>query len=192
MSNPNNNASTVDPFAALKAQLDAAPEGFVTQSDDVVGYWNPEEAPIRCIPRTAKIFDGNIEKSKPSILLIVQLTAPCIVNLKKEEGESEGEKVIAKVGDMVGIWGKPGMRAIRDLGGVEVWIRLSGEKDTGKPNPMKLFDVKASAKGSRIVVTDDSRKESKGVKTWMDGASMPKGGADDGHDANEDWVPPGL
>jgi hypothetical protein len=187
MSNSTNN--TADQFAALKAQLDAAPEGFITQSDDVVGYWNPEEAPIRCIPRTAKLFDGNIEKSKPSILLIVQLTAPCVVNLKKEEGEVEGEKFIAKIGDMVGIWGKPGMRAIRDLCGVEVWMRMSGEKDTGKPNPMKLFDVKAQGKGTRIVISDDTRKESKGVKTWMDGASMPKSGADDAGDANEDHIP---
>jgi len=190
MSNSRNDAST-DPFAALKAKMDA-PEGFVTQSDDVVGYWNPEECPIQCIPRAAKIFDGNIEKSKPSVLLIVELTAPCIIVTKKAEGETEGERFVGKPGDMVGIWGKPGMRAIRDLGGVECWVKYTGEKDTGKPNPMKLFDVKSKSKGRRIEISDDSRKESKGVKTFLDTPSMPKGDADDGHDADENWIPPGL
>jgi hypothetical protein len=160
-------------FDKIRAKLNAAPEGFNTQSDDVVGYWDSDVCPILCIPRTAKVFDGNIDAEKPSILLIVELAADCPVRLKKEEGVEEGETIVAKKGDMVGIWGKPGMRAIRDLGGVEVWMRQAGEKDTGKPNPMKLFDVKAKGKGSRIVITEDSRKESKGVRTFLDAAAMP-------------------
>ncbi len=164
-----------DPFSSVKAALEEKPDGFIIQSDDVVGYWDPEECPIRCIPRTAKVFDGNIERTKPSVLILAELTMPCVLNLKKEVGESEAEKIIGKKGDMVGIWGKPGMRAIRNLCGVEVKITATGEKDTGKPNPMKLFSVESATRGTQLLISDDSRDKSRAVKTFLEGRAVSAG-----------------
>jgi len=166
-SSTSSDSTPVDEFADLKRMLDQAPADFAIQSDDVVGYSAFEKAPIRCIPRSVKMFDSNMDKSKPSILIFCQLTAQCVVSLKKEDGASEGQLMIANKGDMVGVWGKPGMRSIRNLCGVEVWIKHTGEKDTGKPLPMKTFDVKAAGRGTRLPV-EDNRKDSKNARTFMD------------------------
>lgn len=160
-------STPVDGFSDLKKFLDQAPSEFTIQSDDVVGYWAFEQAPIRCIPRSVKLFDSNMDRAKPSVLIFCQLTAPCVISLKKEDGATEGQLIIANKGDMVGVWGKPGMRAIRNLCGVEVWIKHTGEKDTGKALPMKTFDVKSASRGTRLPV-EDNRKDSKHAKTFMD------------------------
>jgi hypothetical protein len=151
-----------DQFARLSKTI-VAPEGFEKRSDDLVGFWDYELTPIRCIPRAAKLMDNHVEKDKPSILLIVELTAPCGAVPGKKEDE-EGEPFVAPEGSLVGIWYKPGMRKIRDLGGVEVFMKFDGEKDTGKPSPMKVFEVQSAKLGTRIPVTDDIRDKSRPIR----------------------------
>lgn len=175
MAKRNNETSTSetnngnDDFAALKKLLDQKQDGFITQSDDIVGYWNPELCPILCIPRSAKLFDNNIDSKKASVLIIVELAERCIVEGKKDEG---AEKFIANKGDMVGVWGKPGMKPIRDNCGVVTKITLVGEKETGKPNPMKVFKVESRSKGARVPVIEDTRDESRDCNTIFTGASL--------------------
>ena len=110
-----------DEFAALRAKLEGTHrDGATTQNEDVDGYWDPEQCPIFCIPRTAKIFDSKIEPRNPSILAIVELTEDCIIYTKKEEGEEEPTYTIAKKGAMVGVWVSAGMKLIRNYGGMEI------------------------------------------------------------------------
>lgn len=146
-------------FERLTATLNA-PDDFNLKGGDLVGFWDSELSPIQCMPLSVKLFDGQIEADKPSILLTVQLTKPCAVRPPSEEG---GEPFAAPPGSLVGVWYKPGMKSIRDLCGVEVWMKLVGEKDTGKPNPMKVYDITWKTNGSRIPITDDLRDKSKPI-----------------------------
>jgi len=144
-----------------------APEDMRPQSDSVEGYWEDEKSAILCIPRFARVFDGNIVKERPSLLIVVELTAPTTVSLKIE-GEDEYDVFTAEKGRMVGVWGKPGMRAIKDLCGVEVWMKRSGVKNTGKGNPMITYDIRAKQLGTRIPITEDTRDYSEGVPTFLE------------------------
>jgi hypothetical protein len=148
-----------DQFERLRKAL-SAPETFEKRGGDLVGFWDPDFTPIHCIPRSVKLFDGNIEPDKPSILLTVELVKAAGVRPPKDAEGGEAP-FAAPPGSLVGVWYKPGMRAIRDLCGVPVWMTQEGEKDTGKPNPMKLFDVRSDKTGTRIPVTEDTREESK-------------------------------
>jgi len=161
-SNPSNEAlspEAAEQFARLTATLNA-PEDFTLKGGDLVGFWDSDLTPIQCIPRSVKLFDGQIEPEKPSILLTVELTKPCAVRPPAQEG---GAPFAAPPGSLVGVWYKPGMKSIRDLCGVEVWMKQEGEKDTGKPNPMKLYDITWKVNGVRIPVTDDLRDKSKPI-----------------------------
>lgn len=134
----------------------ALPAGYVDQSDDLVGFWDPELHPtVHFIPQEAKVFDSQIEKTKSSVLVIGTLVDGQKLALAKNEGE-----VIGKPGDRVGIWAKPGMKALKDNKGVRTLIIPAGEKDTGKPNPMKLFTVASATKGDVLYITEDRRVHS--------------------------------
>jgi hypothetical protein len=147
-------------FARLTATLEA-PADFDKKGGDLVGFWDSDLTPIQCIPRSVKLFDGQIEADKPSILMTVELTKPAAVRPTKDD--ESGEPFAAPAGSLVGVWYKPGMKSIRDLCGVEVWMRQEGEKDTGKPNPMKLYDITWKVNGTRIPVTEDLRDKSKPI-----------------------------
>jgi len=153
-------ASGEDQFTKLRESLNS-PENFKNRNGDVVGFWDPELTPIQCIPLSVKLFDGNIDKDKPSILLTVELVKAAGVRPTKDGEGAVGQPFAAPPGSLVGVWYKPGMKAVRDLCGVEVFIRLTGEKDTGKPNPMKTFEVTSEKNGTRVPVTEDLRDKSK-------------------------------
>lgn len=172
-----------DPFAALKAHLDehAKKSGYIEQSDDVAGYWAPELTPIHCVPISAKLFDGNLEAAKPAILILVRLLSPCALVTKKEDG-ARPPPFVGQPGKIVGIWGKPGMKVIRNMAGAKCFIELTNKViETGKPNPMKLFRVTCENEtgGSALPVVQDKREKSKGVETWLDGPATPSGSKDD-------------
>ncbi len=145
------------------------PENWTRVSDDVKGYWDPEKSSIRCKPLSVKLFDGQEfegqDGRRPSVLIIAELTAACPLKVKDDSNEWTYEK--GQKGDIVGIWYKPGMRPIRRLSGVECFIQESGERDIGKGNPMKLYDVRSGTpeKGKRLLVTDDSRDETREMYT---------------------------
>lgn len=165
-----NNPEQVRPKTLEKAPpAFERPEGFQKRTSDLVGYWNPKRGPIQGIPMHAKLFDGKkFDKSKPSMLITIQLTKPLVVDLKREEDAEESETYQAEVGDYVGVWGKPGMRDIRQLAGVEVFIFQDGEKDIGKGQPMKLYDVSSAKLGERLRVTEDTREHSREASTFLD------------------------
>lgn len=143
---------------------------------DVEGYWDPTKTAIRCKPVSVKLFDGNIDKKKPAILIIAELTQPCKIAFKAEANDEEWSYRKAKIGTMVGIWYKPGMRGIVHKAGVDCYIRLTDKvKDTGKPNDMKIYEVRAGAGGMRIPIAEDVRHKSAGNTTDFDVRRTPAG-----------------
>lgn len=137
--------------------FDAA-EGASLVSGDISGYWDPEVSAIRAIPRSVKLFDGDIESDKVAALVIAELTKPNKLKVKNDEGE--WELVTFPAGTMAGIWYKPGMRGIVKKAGTDCYIKYVAEQDTGKPNPMKVFEVKAPQGGIRIPILEDTREDS--------------------------------
>ena len=147
----------------------AAQKDVVTS--DVVGYWNSDgEIPLTGIPETGVVaIDSGIDKQKPSLLLKVKATLPTIV---MDQDDTEN---VCKAGDLVGVWYKPGMRDVRTLGGVEVTIsrNQSKDKDTGKGNPMKAFEIRASSPGRLLRITEDRREKSINAPTVFDVKQEP-------------------
>lgn len=141
------------------------PEGYENQSDDITVFYDPETGPIHFIPRTAKVMDSRIDDKKASELVIGELVEP----LEGYGRDEEGEKIVvnAKKGDIVGVWMKPGMKALKNLKGVPVYMFMTGEKDTGKPNPMKTFSVNSKKKGSSLLIEEDLRNKSKNNNTIL-------------------------
>jgi hypothetical protein len=152
-------------------------EGYKKRGTDVVGYWNPDKGVIHCIPLAAKVFDGNIQKARPSTLIIVELVDPCECVYMKEDDDNE--QVTTSAGDRVGIWAKPGMAPIATHFGEKVLLRYDrdekGEiktKKMKKPgmNPMKLFDVLSARNPMKLIpVIEDTRVESAAVRTLLTG-----------------------
>jgi hypothetical protein len=154
------------------------PENWGRVSDDVIGYWDPEKSSIRCKPMSVKIFDGQEfegQDVRPSCLILVELTAACLVKVKDENGQWQIKK--GNKGDVVGVWYKPGMRAIRRLSGVECHIQENGERDTGKGNPMKMYDIRCpdASSGKKLIVSDDTREETAGMYTDFTGGTRQNG-----------------
>ena len=150
------------------------PKGYNEVAEDIVGYWDPSVFKlIHVIPKEAKIFDNKIEPSRVSILIFCKLVDSAILVNKDEYGEDI--KVEGKPGDTIGIWGKPGLRQkIMNMAGKDCYICQNAEKDIGRPQPMKLYSVKAKGMGERLPLTEDRRKQSKNQSTWWhndDGSS---------------------
>ena len=155
--------------ADIKANF-KAPEGFTDQSQDIVGFWDMEIEPaIQFIPNEAVLMDSDLDETKYSVLIFGTLVAPC----KLKQDSKSGNIIDGKKGDVIGIWGKPGMRALRNLQGVHVVLYPDGVKATGKPNPMTVFKVLAKEKGGHLPVVDDRRDKSASQETWLD---IKKGG----------------
>lgn len=155
------------------------PAGYTEQSDDVVGYWDPEESgPINCTPLHCVIMDGFIDATKPATLVFVKLIDPLMVT----NPQDTNELIQAKTGDLVGIWAKPGMKALGRSMGVPTYIvrNQSKDKDTGKPSLMMGFDVYTKGEGTALKVLEDRRDESRAaktqVKTAADSKSKPANG----------------
>jgi hypothetical protein len=131
------------------------PAGYKEQSEDIFGFWDSTSGEtIHMIPRFFRLFDSKLDPTKASTLLIAELVEPIRVE------NSKGETVIADKGELVGVWTKAGMVAIKNLGGVDVYMYQKGEKDTGKGNPMKLYKILSQAKGVKVPFSGDFRKRS--------------------------------
>jgi hypothetical protein len=159
------NTSKSAPKAAPPKVNFKAPAGFVDQNADVVGFYDPEVEPvIHFVPIEAVLSDSNLDETKVSILIFGKLTEPC----KLVETVKSGNVVSGAKGDMVGIWAKPGMRALRNLGGEPVIMYPDGERDTGKPNKMIAYKVLAAKKAGKLPIVEDRRDKSKNTETWLD------------------------
>jgi hypothetical protein len=144
-----------------------APEGFTKQVGDIVGTW-VRCSPIQGFPRSAKLMDSRIDDSKSAALILWEITAPCIIDV-------EGEYKLAEVGSMVGVWYKAGMRSVRWLRDVEVWMKENPAemwKDVGKGNEMITFDIRAPKRGAPMLVLEDFRD---GSAPFIDGSGKTVG-----------------
>lgn len=149
----------------------ALPEGFTDRNSDIVGVWDSESGPLFFIPEHAIATDSKkFDKTKPSVLLFGSLTRPAILKTKGDEDDDDAVTVQGEPGDAVGVWVKPGMRDIVNLGGVEVFLSRdeSKDKDIGKGNDMKGFRVGSKAVGRRIELSNDLRDKSKGTRCMFD------------------------
>ena len=150
-----------------------APKGYEKKNTDPVGYWT-EDGPIHFVPRGVKLIDGTRVKERPSIMIVGELVEPTIVALK------DGDPFEAKLGDIVSVWYKPGMRDIAKNGNIKVWL----DKDLGedgvqltkptKNGDMKLYTVagEPGKKGILIPISEDSRVRSVAAKTPFDDPNM--------------------
>src|SRR4029077_3519143 len=146
----------------VAAQNVKVPEGYEKQATDIVGFWDPSKHPtIHFIPLEVKLLDSKIEPNKPSTIVVGKLVG----NQALLAPGGEDEVVQGEDGDLIGVWYKPGMSAIRSLAGVKVFMYITGEIDTGKPNPMVTYDVLSERKGAELHATQDARKKSRHVET---------------------------
>ena len=155
---------------------DAPPEGFEQASGDIAGYWesaSPESrsseekhgsSAVLFKPLWVTLSDSEIDAKKTSTLLHARLLKPCTLrSANKEEGYVE-----FPAGTLFGIWSKPGMKPLQNLGGATVWMRngqAQGDKvvyfkEIGKPSPMVLYDIRNEGKGERLPVREDRRDKS--------------------------------
>ena len=143
-----------------KTPVNDVPVGYKPIAEDIVGFWKPEAGPIEVEPLFVKLSDSKADKLKSSTLIFCTLVKSTTLYMK---GDVEVE---GKVGDLVGVWGKPGMRAIRNCMGVPTYLALKPEDewiDVDKVNLMKTFVVapKDGIKGDRLSIEEDNRKTSK-------------------------------
>lgn len=149
----------------IRRELQQAGQRLPDRSDDVVGYWVPDDLPIVCIPRAVRLFDSSIDGGKVSALITAEAVTATLIEVTNDKNQKTVK--LCKKGDAVGIWYKPGMRAIATCAGVPTYIELTGQKDTGKGNPMKVYTVRAEG-GALLPVASDLRKKSIGVQTPFD------------------------
>jgi hypothetical protein len=146
-------------------------EGLKKNSGDVVGFRDPEKQGVLYgIPRAMKANDSKLEPRKPSIFVIFELLEDC----KVTEGSAEdATEIVAKKGDMVGLWVKGGMRNLRNMGGLKVLVQYVGEKKLkdrpSAQSPMKVYDFDTDKPtGTLIPLIEDNRKESRDVvNAWL-------------------------
>jgi hypothetical protein len=157
-------------------KLESINDGYnTTHENDPIGTWDEKTGPCYFIPKFAKVFDGNIEKAKPAVLILGTLTQKTMLYKGKEDDDNrtifEG-----KEGDFISVWGKPGMGAIRNMAGIPIKLWQEGEKDTKKPNPMKLYKVatKGNVEGKQLRIKEDMRDKSFGVTCFLEDRSNPK------------------
>lgn len=160
MASKKNNGGTSQPQAALPG----VPSGYKRRASEVTGFWTPGTKPVHFIPREVHASDSSIDNRKVSLLILGESVGNNDVMTNAEDGE----QVTAQQGDLIGVWYKPGMRTIKDLAGVPVFMFMSGEKDTGKPSKMKVFEVLSPKMGRPLMVTGDYRKDSAHVELPFD------------------------
>ena len=145
-------ASKIDDF-----QL---PDGFTQVNLDIVGFWN-EDCVLQCEPLNVKLFDNKVEAIKSSALITCKLLQPIEVR------NTDGEIVKAEAGQLIGVWGRPGLKELKIYAGCHVIVIPDGEIEIGKPNPMRAFKIaaKSTDEGKVLPITLDKRQKSKSFET---------------------------
>lgn len=147
------------------------PDGLVRFTGDVLGFHDPEtQGPIDGIPRGAKISDSKIDPKKPSSFVIFELMQPCLYT---EGTGDEAVTLLAEKGQMVGVWTKGGMRALRNMCGRRVVMVHTGEKKLkGRPaaqDPMKTYDFHVGPGTPKLIpIIEDTREKSINEKSIFD------------------------
>lgn len=132
-----------------------APAGFVKAKAELEAYWDPDDGPVYCILHSYKAFDSNMQKTKTATLITAELLEDTILR----DPDDKDVKKTYPSGTTFGIWGKPGLKEAKQHAKVPVFIEYVGDKDTGKGNPMKLFEVSYDPKnpGEKLICTEDQR-----------------------------------
>jgi hypothetical protein len=160
----------------------AVPAGYKRRSSEAVGFWVSGSNPIHFIPKFARAVDNSQDNKKPSVLILGESHG------ENEVSTSDGEMITAKLGDLVGVWYKPGMAAIKNMANVPVYMYEEGSKDTGKQSRMKLYEILSPKTGDELFITGDFRQtslradlpfESVGRRPQADGDDMPEAHADE-------------
>lgn len=191
----NSGLSQAELDALNKSIDDKTTQGFEDRTSDLEGYWVSEAAPIHCRPEHVKLFDGQINKGKPSALVTVFLLSPTVCSRSSDEDPDKKDLKIIPAGKKVGIWMKPGMRDLANCAGAETVIRLTGTKKVHKEkgmNPMKVYSVKSKGEVRKLSVEEDRRQESASVKTIFDvkrAPAAPPAGTDPESDVADDGMP---
>jgi hypothetical protein len=147
------------------------PKDWLEETTDVVGFYSDEVQPdIHFTPVEAVLMDSEkFDKKRPNVLVFARLNKPC----KLIAGKGDEKHVVqGNVGDRIGIWAKPGMRAMRNLCGTEVFMHPAGLKDVGKGEPMKVYKLFKKAPGKLIPVVEDRRDKSRHTPTFLDIADI--------------------
>ena len=132
------------------------PSGYTKRSDQLVGFWKPDAGPIEFIPREVRLLDNHANPRQTSCLVIGDLLAPTVL-VSADGGEVRGLK-----GDKAGVWYKPGLKIVLDCAGIPTFICETGELDTGKPSPMKTYEVATKEPHRRrLPLGGDYRKRSR-------------------------------
>lgn len=152
---------------------ESIPTGFQAKGGDLVGYWEPSSQQtnrrdarpgspaVLFTPLFVTLSDSKMkvrpdEPTKSATLLHARLDRPCVLRSAKKE---EGYKIFPK-GSLFGIWTKPGMKALQNLGNTTVWMKNAGFKDVGQMSDMVVFDIRWEKDGERLKVQDDRRDKS--------------------------------
>jgi len=165
------------PASAQPATPVSVPQGFEERTSDIVGTWNADKGPIIFTPLYATVSDGKKYKNKPSLLIFGRLNAECVLNVKGDDDDDDKPTVVGKPGDLVGVWGKHGMRDLATLCGVEVFMArdVTKDRDTGKDEKMKGYRVGSKEDPNTLIpIRTDRRDASRGERTFLDPAGYGK------------------
>lgn len=168
MANATQAAKNNDKPKAAETPKNQAPQGYVSESTDVVGFWSGDlGTPLHCVPMFVNLSDSGVDSSKPSALIFARVVDATKVHTADGDGKiKERELADAKQGDIIGIWFSAGMADIQMGAGRKTYMYLDGEKKIkGKPSPMKVFKVlfEKGSKPSPLRVREDRRDDSAGV-----------------------------
>ncbi|HEY3493812.1 MAG TPA: hypothetical protein VGK73_03970 [Polyangiaceae bacterium] len=163
-----------------------APEGFEeSASGDLEGYWDPASpgrgkdglgggqkfglGPITFTPLHVTVSDSDIDEEKSSTLIHCRLEAAAVLRPADKNNKEPRE---FPAGTLFGIWAKPGMKPLKTLAGVKVWM-ANGQKQAdgtvlyfkniNRPSPMVVFTIKwpKGAEGKKLRILEDHRVTSR-------------------------------
>lgn len=154
-------------LAALLDGVTEKPQDYQSRTGDVDGFWPTENAGgLHFTPLYYNLSDSKLDAVKPSILVFGRLETG------RKLLDQEGNVVDCTPGKLVAFWAKVGMKAIGNLADVPVWLEWTGEvRDTGKGNPMKVYDVSSKASGNKLPLGQDMRVKSKTTRHFFDSDS---------------------
>lgn len=145
----------------------ALPEGFEPVSIEAIGAWKGEVG-IWVKPIGYTLSDSKPNPNIPTrvqAVILAKLLAPGPV-IPFGAGEN-ARPIMAKRGDYIAIFYRPGLRDILKCGGITTWLAPNGERAIeGRADPMKMFTVgrRTGQRGTPLELLDDKdfRRETRG------------------------------
>lgn len=147
----------------------------------VAGFWDEESGiPVYgrvCYAREITPTKGP-SKGKVKRYFVIELLAATMLAANKDKNQPAKR---AEKGEMVAVWGTPGLSDLNRMAGSLVWVKRNpkGEWiDTGKGNPMKTYDIRQEGQGLAVQVLK-----------FEDAAEAAAHGADEGIPVDENGNP---